>query len=83
MPADKCIVENPTLIKKIVSETGLPEDSVILTRDEDCNCADCEKLAKQCFISNTTSAHLTNLSKPPKSAARCMGDTLFLQTKST
>jgi hypothetical protein len=45
--ADKCVVENPDLIKKIVSEMRLPEDEVIVSVDKDCECADCEKTARQ------------------------------------
>jgi hypothetical protein len=44
--ADKCIVENPTLINKIASEMGLPEGKVIASVDNDCECGECKKAVR-------------------------------------
>jgi hypothetical protein len=42
---DKCVVENPDLIKQIVSEMGLPEDRVTVVVDKECQCEECRQKA--------------------------------------
>lgn len=45
--ADNCILENPELIKRIVSEMKLPEAEVKISWDIDCECAECKSKSRR------------------------------------